>query len=104
MSLSSEDWKQYYDRWAEKISNFKDVDGLFKKVIEKYGNSKDLKKFSIFDVLFEYAKRNGIKVNTDDDDDVDFLAEEYEVNDYRVALFYSENPFIMISYGKKTAE
>jgi predicted peroxiredoxin len=96
-------WTEYYDRWSERISNFKDVDDLFKKVIEKYGNSKDLKKFTIFDVLFEYAKRNGVKVYTDDDD-VDFLVEEYEINDYRVALFYSENPFIMISYGKKTTE
>lgn len=96
-------WDEYYNRWSERISNFKDVDGLFKKVINKYGNSKDLKNFTIFDVLFEYAKRNGVKVNTDDDD-VDFLVEEYEVNGYRVALFYSENPFIIISYGKKTTK
>lgn len=107
MSLSSEDWKQYYDRWAERISNFKDVDGLFKKVIDKYGNKMSGKKFTIFDVLFEYAKRKGVKVSDVDEDVefiVDFIVEEYEVNNYRVALFYSENPIIMISYGKKTTE
>ena len=94
--MSNTEWKEYYDRWSNRISSIENRSDVIGKVIYKYGDIQAVAKIMTFDCLYEYAKRYGKNVYNSNDDLDDILVEEYDTDGYRIQLFYTEHSVIKI--------
>ena len=92
-------WKEYYDRWSDKIVALKDKEQLFRKVVEKYGNTRKVGEVNIFDTIYEYAYRYGIGIG--DDLEIEPIINEFQIDGYDIMINCSEYATITITKIKK---
>lgn len=92
-------WKEYYDRWSERMLALEDKELFFRKAVDKYGNTRKVGDVNIFDALYEYAYRYGNGV--EDDPECEPIINNFQIDGYDILLNCSKHATITITKIKK---